>query len=141
MIVETASILQPCLDGCQDRQVENLAVTASGTDAPLDVVACCPPLTRAPLDAKQAETAAATFKALADPVRLRIFSSIASSPGGEVCVCDLPDVGVSGPTVSHHLKKLREAGLLTSRRQGTWVYYTAAPNALTAAAALLQPSE
>ena len=57
-----------------------------------------------------------------------------------MCVCDIPDVGVSGPTVSHHLKKLREAGLLTSRRQGTWVYYAARPSALTAVAALLEPA-
>ncbi len=54
------------------------------------------------------------FKALSDPVRLRLFSKIASHPGGEACVCDIQDVGVSQPTVSHHLKKLREAGLLTS---------------------------
>lgn len=131
--------MQPYLDGCQDKQVDDLTVTALSASAPLEVVACCPPLARAALDAAQAEAAAATFKALADPVRLRIFSAIASSPGEEVCVCDLPDVGVAGPTVSHHLKKLREAGLLTSRRQGTWVYYAAAPNALSAVAALLQP--
>ena len=59
------------------------------------------------------------FKALGDPVRLRLFSNIASSAGGEACVCDIQDVGVSQPTVSHHLKKLREAGLLESERRGT----------------------
>lgn len=96
-------------------------------------------MTRAALDAAQAETAAATFKALADPVRLRIFSHIASAPGGEACVCDIPDVGVSQPTVSHHLKKLREAGLLSSRREGTWVHYSVTPGALSAVAALLAP--
>jgi ArsR family transcriptional regulator len=113
------------------------AVASPGLDPALTAVACCPPLTRAALDVAQAETAAATFKALSDPVRLRIFSHIASAPGGEACVCDIPDVGVSQPTVSHHLKKLREAGLLTSRREGTWVHYSVAPGALSAVAALL----
>jgi len=102
-------------------------------------VACCPPLSQTPLDAGQAETAAAMFKALGDPVRLRIFSNIASAPGGELCVCDLLDVGVSQPTVSHHLKKLRESGLLTSRKEATWVHYRVAPEALVAMAALLTP--
>lgn len=102
-------------------------------------VACCPPLTRTALDAGQAESAAAIFKALGDPVRLRIFSMIASAPGGELCVCDVLDVGVSQPTVSHHLRKLREAGLLTSRKEGTWVHYRVAPEVLAAMAALLQP--
>lgn len=101
-------------------------------------VACCPPLTRSALDASQAESAAAIFKALGDPVRLRIFSMIASAPGGELCVCDVLDVGVSQPTVSHHLRKLREAGLLTSRKEATWVHYRVAPDVLAAMAALLQ---
>lgn len=109
------------------------------TDVTADAVACCPPLTRGALDPEQAETAAAVFKALADPVRLRIFSMIASSPDGELCVCDVLDVGVSQPTVSHHLKKLREAGLVTSRRDGTWVHYRVAGPVLAAAAALLAP--
>jgi ArsR family transcriptional regulator len=102
-------------------------------------VACCPPLTRTALDADQAEMASVMFKALGDPVRLRIFSLIASSPGGEACVCDVLDVGVSQPTVSHHLKKLREAGLLTSRKQGTWVHYQVAAGVLAAMVALLEP--
>lgn len=102
-------------------------------------VACCPPLTRTALDVGQAESAATMFKALGDPVRLRIFSMIASSPGGELCVCDVLDVGVSQPTVSHHLKRLREAGLLTSRKEGTWVHYRVAPDVLEAMAALLHP--
>lgn len=102
-------------------------------------VACCPPLTGGALDADQAESASARFKALGDPVRLRIFSMIASAPGGEACVCDVLDVGVSQPTVSHHLKKLREAGLLTSRKQGTWIHYRVAPGVLAGMAALLDP--
>lgn len=80
---------------------------------------------------------AAMFKALSDPVRVRLFSRIASSPDGERCVCDIGDVGVRQPTVSHHLKRLREAGLLISRRRGTWVYYRVAPGVLTAMAQIL----
>ncbi|MBL7628298.1 winged helix-turn-helix transcriptional regulator [Frankia sp. CN6] len=94
------------------------------------VAPCCPPLTERPLTPAEAERTAAMFKALGDPVRLRIFSMIASSAGSEACVCDISDVGVSQPTVSHHLKKLREAGLLTSERRGTWVYYRVAPSVL-----------
>jgi ArsR family transcriptional regulator, arsenate/arsenite/antimonite-responsive transcriptional repressor len=80
---------------------------------------------------------AAMFKALADPVRLRLFSRVVSHPDGEVCVCDIADVGVSQPTVSHHLKKLREAGLLTSERRATWVYYRPTPGVLALLAAFL----
>src|SRR4051812_46668048 len=75
---------------------------------------CCPPVVRAELSEPNAERMAAMFKALGDPVRLRLFSRVASHSGGEACVCDIADVGVSQPTVSHHLKKLREAGLLAS---------------------------
>jgi ArsR family transcriptional regulator len=80
---------------------------------------------------------AAMFKALGDPVRLRLFSRVASHPDGEACVCDISDVGVSQPTVSHHLKKLRDVGLLESERRGTWVYYRLAPGVLAAMAGLL----
>ncbi|GAB2627852.1 metalloregulator ArsR/SmtB family transcription factor [Streptomyces capparidis] len=96
------------------------------------VVPCCPPLTEQPFTAEEAERAARMFNALGDPVRLRLFSAIASHEGREACVCDIADVGVSRPTVSHHLKKLREAGLLTSRRRGTWVYYRVEPSVLAA---------
>src|SRR4051794_39454367 len=102
-----------------------------------DAVPCCPPLTERPLTAEEAERTAAMFKALGDPVRLRLFSLIASHEGGEACVCDISDVGVSGPTVSHHLKKLREAGLLTSERRGTWVYYRVAPSVVAAMGQML----
>lgn len=96
------------------------------------VAPCCPPLTERRLTAGEAEQTALMFKALGDPVRLRLFSAVASHPGGEACVCDISDVGVSQPTVSHHLKKLREAGLLTSERRGTWIYYRVAPSVLAA---------
>lgn len=100
---------------------------------------CCPPLASGQLGAADAEVLAARFKALADPIRLLLFSKIASYSPGEVCVCDIDDVGVSQPTVSHHLKRLREAGLVTSERRGTWVYYRAVPGVLDSMAAVLAP--
>lgn len=98
------------------------------------VAPCCPPLTERPMSAEESTTAAPMFKALGDPVRLRLFSAVASHEGGEACVCDISDVGVSQPTVSHHLKKLKEAGLLTSERRGTWVYYRVAPSVMASMA-------
>ncbi|GAA1135022.1 ArsR/SmtB family transcription factor [Ornithinicoccus hortensis] len=84
----------------------------------------------------QAEQLAGLLKALADPVRLRLYSRIAAT-AGETCVCDLGDFGVSQPTISHHLRKLREAGLIESERRGTWVYYRAVPAALSPLTPLL----
>ncbi|QDY78206.1 ArsR/SmtB family transcription factor [Streptomyces qinzhouensis] len=97
-----------------------------GQDATVE--GCCPGLLTAPLDQGQAEVLAKVFKALGDPVRLRLLSMIASRAGGEVCVCDLtPAFDLSQPTISHHLKLLREAGLIASERRGTWVYYRLLP--------------
>ena len=84
---------------------------------------------------------AGMFKALADPVRLRLFSRVAAHQSGEASVCDIQNVGVSQPTVSHHLKKLREAGLIISERRGTWVYCRVAPGVLPAMAQMLSPRE
>ncbi|MGW3030808.1 ArsR/SmtB family transcription factor [Streptomyces sp. NPDC001178] len=106
-------------------------------EVPDVVVPCCPPLTERPLTADEAEKTARMFKALGDPVRLRLFSLVASHEGGEACVCDISDVGVSQPTVSHHLKKLKEAGLLTSERRGTWVYYRVEPSVVAAMGQML----
>lgn len=92
---------------------------------------CRVPLVDEPLSADQAERLAPSFKALGDPVRLRLLSLIASHEGGQACVCDLTDAfAVSAPTISHHLKVLREIGLVTSERRGTWVYYRAEQSAL-----------
>ncbi|MFF3577644.1 ArsR/SmtB family transcription factor [Streptomyces mirabilis] len=107
-------------------------------EAAESVAPCCPPLTEHPLSAEEAERTAAMFKALSDPVRLRLFSLVASHEGGEACVCDISDVGVSQPTVSHHLKKLKEAGLLASERRGTWVYYRVEPSVVAAMAHMLK---
>ncbi|WP_408066247.1 ArsR/SmtB family transcription factor [[Mycobacterium] nativiensis] len=102
--------------------------------------ACCPPgaLLREPLSAVEAADMAVKLKALADPVRLQLFSAIASHIGGEACVCDISaGVEVSQPTVSHHLKVLRDAGLLTSERRASWVYYAVVPDALASLTVLL----
>jgi ArsR family transcriptional regulator, arsenate/arsenite/antimonite-responsive transcriptional repressor len=78
------------------------------------------------------------LKALSDPVRLRLLSVVASHSGGEACVCDISaGITVSQPTVSHHLKVLRNAGLLESQRRGSWVYYRVVPEALQQLSALL----
>lgn len=92
---------------------------------------CCSPLMRQPLTADQSVELARVFKALGDPVRLRLVSLIASHAGGEACVCDLTDAfNLTGPTISHHLKVLREAGIIDGERRGTWVYYRVLPTAL-----------
>ena len=79
------------------------------------------------------------FKALGDPVRLRLLSLIASHPGGEACVCEISATfDVSQPTISHHLKMLRSAGLLDCERRGTWVYYWAVPSALQRLSSVLE---
>jgi ArsR family transcriptional regulator, arsenate/arsenite/antimonite-responsive transcriptional repressor len=101
---------------------------------------CCPPgaLLHEPLSAVAAADMAIKLKALADPVRLQLFSAIASHAGGQACVCDIsPGVDVSQPTVSHHLKVLRDAGLLTSERRASWVYYAVVPETLASLAVLL----
>jgi ArsR family transcriptional regulator len=83
---------------------------------------------------------AAIAKALGDPVRLQLMSMIASAPDGEVCVCELTDeFELSQPTISHHLKKLRDAGLVCVERRGTWAYYRLVPEALAELAAALAP--
>ncbi len=99
--------------------------------------ACCPPLARAPLTEQAASELAPMFKALGDPVRLRLLSLIAAA-GEEACVCDLTEAfSVGQPTVSHHLRVLREAGMVTSERRGTWVYYRLHPDVLARLGALL----
>lgn len=100
--------------------------------------ACCA-LATVPIDAAKAEHIAPMFKALGDPVRLQLAARIAA--GGRVCVCDLtPHFDLSGPTISHHLKVLREAGLVASERQGTWIYYWIRTDSLASLSALLQLS-
>jgi ArsR family transcriptional regulator len=108
-------------------------VDLNAADAP-----CCPPIAERRLPADTAAVLAPAFKALGDPVRLQLMSMIASAPDGEICVCDLtPAFELSGPTISHHLKTLREAGLVDAERRGTWVYYRARPGIMRQLAGLL----
>jgi ArsR family transcriptional regulator len=102
--------------------------------------ACCAPLACEPLSEGGAGELAALFKAVADPVRLRLLSLIACHDGGESCVCDLLDAfDMTAPSVSYHLKILREAGLISSERRGTWVYYRVNPQVMARMSAVLAP--
>ncbi|MDP9093964.1 MAG: metalloregulator ArsR/SmtB family transcription factor [Actinomycetota bacterium] len=106
--------------------------------SPIETVACCSPLAREPLSQDTAERIAPLLKALADPVRLRLMSLVASHEGGEACICDLnPAFDLSQPTISHHLKVLHEAGLLEREKRGVWVYYRARTEALANLGALI----
>ena len=105
---------------------------------PVQAVACCSPVTRDPLSAEAAERIAPLVKAIADPVRLRLLSLVASHADGEACVCDLNDAfDLSQPTISHHLKVLHEAGLLDREKRGVWVYYRTSGAALKALGELI----
>jgi len=108
------------------------------TLTPVQTIACCSPLAREPLSQDTAERIAPLLKALADPVRLRLLSLVASHESGEACVCDLNDAfELSQPTISHHLKVLHEAGLLEREKRGVWVYYRASTSALAGLASLI----
>lgn len=99
---------------------------------------CCTPVTRVPLSAADAVALAQVVKAIADPARLRLLSLIASHSGGEACVCDLVEpLGLSQPTVSHHLRVLVDAGLLTRDKRGVWAFYALVPGGLGALARVL----
>src|SRR6188474_1121265 len=104
----------------------------------VETVACCSPLMKDPLSQEQAGRIAPLLKALADPVRLRLLSLVASHADGEACVCDLNDAfDLSQPTISHHLKVLHESGLLDRSKRGVWVYYRVQPEALADLGALI----
>ncbi len=101
---------------------------------------CCQPLTGGVLDQADAEAMARIFKALADPTRVRLLSLIAAHGDGEACICDLTDpVGLSQPTVSHHMKQLAEAGLVTREQRGKWAYYRVVEGALRSLADAVKP--
>jgi ArsR family transcriptional regulator, arsenate/arsenite/antimonite-responsive transcriptional repressor len=105
---------------------------------PVETVACCSPLTKEPLSAEQSERISPLLKALADPVRLRLLSLVASHADAEACVCDLNDAfDLSQPTISHHLKVLHDVGLLARTKRGVWVYYSINPHALADLGALI----
>ncbi|GIG64873.1 ArsR/SmtB family transcription factor [Phytomonospora endophytica] len=100
----------------------------------------CTPVARAVMPDDEAAELARMFKAVGDPVRLKLLSMIASDPRGEACVCDLTEAfTLTGPTISHHLKVLRDAGLIASERRASWVYYRAVPEATARLSAVLAP--
>ncbi|MDQ4084260.1 MAG: metalloregulator ArsR/SmtB family transcription factor [Actinomycetota bacterium] len=108
----------------------------------VDTSMCCQPLAESPLDPTEAADLARRLKALADPHRLRLLSLLMAAPDGEACTCDLTDpLGLSQPTVSHHLKKLHQVGLVTAERRGVWTYYRADAGALRAVTAVLLPDQ
>ena len=101
--------------------------------------ACCESMLESPLTEQDAVEHAAAFAALGDPARLRLLSLIATAPAGEVCVCDLVEpIGKSQPTVSHHLRVLGDAGLVTNERRGRWAWYRAVPEQLERLRSVLQ---
>jgi ArsR family transcriptional regulator, arsenate/arsenite/antimonite-responsive transcriptional repressor len=101
---------------------------------------CCAPAGEV-ITAEEAEQLARRFKALGDPTRVRLLSLIAAHDGGEACICDLVDpVGLSQPTVSHHMKQLADAGLVTREQRGKWAYYRIVNDALTALATAITPT-
>lgn len=105
----------------------DLVLTPVGTGVP----ACCTPVTAPTISEADALALATTLKALADPARLRLLSIIAAREARDACVCDLTEpVGLSQPTVSHHLKVLVDAGLLTREKRGVWAHYSLVPGAL-----------
>ena len=102
---------------------------------------CCTAVTGGVLDVESAVRLARVFKALGDPTRVRLLSLIAANEGGEACICDLTGrVGLSQPTVSHHMKQLVDAGLVTREQRGKWAYYAVVPETLTAIGTALTPT-
>ena len=114
----TTYILAKHIDECQYREMNSPTLAST----------CCLPLLQAELQPKEAAQLAALFRVLGDPARLQLLSFIAAQPDQEACVCQLVEpLGLSQPTVSHHLKVLYEAGLLEKERRGTWIYYRLVP--------------
>jgi ArsR family transcriptional regulator len=107
---------------------------------PLVDQSCCAPLVSEALTASEAADLAQVLKALGDPVRLRLLSMIGAHEGGEACVCELTDAfDLTAPTISHHLRVLRDAGLIACERRGTWVYYWVVPGAMDRLSRLFTP--
>lgn len=107
---------------------------------PDELAACCSPVTDGIVTDDAAETLARMFKALGDPTRVKLLSMIAAADDGEACICDMTGpVGLSQPTVSHHMKQLVEAGLAVREQRGKWAYYRVAPGALGSLANALAP--
>jgi len=124
----------------QEPKVPSSAGGGCCPPAAADGAECCAPLACEPLPESGAEELASLFKAVADPMRLRLLSLIACHEGGESCVCDLTAAfDVTAPTISYHLRILREAGLISAERRGTWVYYRIEPGVMARMSAVLVP--
>ena len=137
----------PNIDGCQCPSYDGAMPTATARrELPLVETAspglpCCTPVTGSAMSAAEAAELAAVLKAVADPARLRLLSLIQAHDGGEACVCDLTEpLGLSQPTVSHHLKVLFDAGLVSRQKRGAWAYYRAVPARLAELAGALTGS-
>ena len=106
----------------------------------VDRVDCCSPVTGGALEVEEAEHLARVFKALGDPTRVRLLSLIAAQPEREACICDLTEpVGLSQPTVSHHMKQLVDAGLVVREQRGRWAFYRVVDDALVQLSEALRP--
>src|SRR3954469_21903507 len=129
------------IDKCQcvrqNRSMPNLLPLIE----PAELVACCSPVTGGVVTDETADTLARMFKALGDPTRVKLLSMIAAAEDGEACICDMTEpVGLSQPTVSHHMKLLVEAGLATREQRGRWAYFRVVPSVLRSLAGALAPA-
>jgi ArsR family transcriptional regulator, arsenate/arsenite/antimonite-responsive transcriptional repressor len=130
------------IDRCQyalhTGQVTDTPVMVAPAGPSSAAAVCCTPLLREPITADQAAELARLLKALADPTRLRLVSMVAAHEGGEACVCELTEpLGLTQPTISHHLKILVDAGIFTRDKRGVWAYYALVPAAMNALSAML----
>jgi ArsR family transcriptional regulator, arsenate/arsenite/antimonite-responsive transcriptional repressor len=129
------------IDKCQWMSENGCMPTPLPVIQPDELAACCAPVTAGVVSDDAAETLARMFKALGDPTRVKLLSMIAAAPDGEACICDMTEpVGLSQPTVSHHMRQLVEAGLATREQRGKWAYYRVAPDVLRALATALSPT-
>ncbi len=125
------------IDNCQ-YLCQSMFVTTIELLPLRDLQACCAPITREVISEANAASLARSMKALADPARIRLISMIAAHDDGEACVCDLTEpLGLSQPTVSHHLRVLTEAGFLSRSKRATWAYYRIVPGSLDAVSSFL----
>lgn len=131
-----------CIDKCQWVGHNGGVATSLPILEPDALGACCSPVTDGVVSDETANMLARMFKALADPTRVKLLSMIAAAREGEACICDMTDpIGLSQPTVSHHMKILVEAGLATREQRGKWAYYRVAPEVLRSLAAALLPAD
>lgn len=123
------NILANDIDNCQYRNMKlSQSLSAAQSLTTCSLTTCGSPLLSGRLNSDEAGQLAAVFRVLGEPARLHILSLIAAQPAGEVCVCELTEpLGLSQPTVSHHLKVMYEAGLLQKQRRGNWIYYRIVP--------------